>query len=75
MNTTNSYAVREHAKLAIAKIADRYDIFIGDNEHLARWTIDRQRAVNIIEKYNITWDMSEEYFDKYVSTYSTYRDL
>ena len=75
MNSADGRTVQQHAKLAIANIADRYDLFTGDENRIAQWTLDRQRAVDIIEKNNITWEMSEEYFDKYVSTYSSYRDL
>lgn len=46
--------VRSDAECAIARIARRADLFEGDNEHLGRWTLDRQRAKNIIEKHNIT---------------------
>lgn len=66
---------KQHAKLAMAYLADRADLFEGDEKHIARWTIDRQVAVDIIDKHRITWDMSEEYFDKYISSYSSYRYL
>ena len=75
MEKAPSEQVGQHAKLAIAYIADQADLFAGDEKHIARWTIDRQIAVNIIDKHEITWEMSEEYFDKYMSTYSSYRYL
>ncbi len=75
VNKAPKETVKNHAKLAIANIAHRCDLFEGDNRHIARWTLDRQRAVDIIDQYNITEDMADEYFDKYVSTYSSYRYL
>ena len=63
---------KEHAKLAIAYIAQKNNLFPGDNKHLARWTLDRQVAVNIIEKHGITEEMADEYFDRYLYDYSEY---
>lgn len=65
MNEAEEESVRDHAKYAIARIADRADLFEGDESRIARWTLDRQRAVNIIEKYNITEDMAYNYYWKY----------
>ena len=53
--------VRQKAKLGIAYSAGRHDLFTGDERKLARWTVDRQRAVNIIEKNNITTKMERDY--------------
>jgi hypothetical protein len=75
MEKAPSEQVREHAKLAIAYAADRADLFTGDEKRIARWTLDRQRAVDIIDSHGITWEMSEEYFEKYRSSYSSYRYL
>ena len=75
MNTAHENTTRNHAKLAIANIANRFDLFEGDNKHIARWTLDRQIAINIMDKYEITEEMADEYFDKYISTYSSYRYL
>ena len=63
---------KEHAKLAIAYIAQKNNLFPGDNKHLARWTLDRQVAVNIIEKHGITEEMADEYFDRYLYDYTEY---
>ena len=54
-----------NAKYAIAMIADRMDLFEGDNNKLARWTVDRQKAVDILEKYNITYSMADQYYYRY----------
>ena len=74
---TNTVVITELilVKLAIANIAERCDLFTGDEKDICRWTLDRQIAVDILDKNGITYAMSEEYFDKYVSSYSFYRDL
>ena len=75
MNNADKETLKQHAKLAIANIAERYELFTGDEKDICRWTLDRQIAVDILDKNGITYAMSEEYFDKYVSSYSFYRDL
>ena len=75
MNNADKETLKQHAKLAIANIAERCDLFTGDEKDICRWTLDRQIAVDILDKNGITYAMSEEYFDKYVSSYSFYRDL
>ena len=72
MNKAPDNKTRTQAKFAIAHIADKCNLFEGDNKHLARWTLDRQIAVNIFEKYNITQRMADEYYDNYVYSYSDY---
>ncbi len=74
MNQAPNENIKEHAKLGIAYIIDRADLFEGDERHIARWTLDRQRAVDIFEKHHITWEMSEEYFNRYVTSYYRYFD-
>ena len=75
MNKAPKETDKNHAKLAIANIAYRCDLFESDNRHIFRWTLDRQRAVDIIDNNQITEEMADEYFDKYISTYSGYRYL
>lgn len=75
MNTAPDELTKEHAKLAIANIALRQNLFEGDEHHIARWTIDRQVAIDIVDKYEITEAMADEYFDRFISSYSSYRDL
>ena len=70
MNNAPSEGVKTHARLAIARIADRCELFEGDNQHFARWTLDRQIAVDIIDELGVTENMVDEYFDRYYGGYS-----
>ena len=62
--------VKVCAKYGIAYLADEKDLFTGDETKIARWTLDRQVAVNIIEKEKITRQMADEYWSFYWSHYS-----
>lgn len=46
--------VAQEAREAIAEIACDAELFDGDNNHIGRWSLDRQRAVNVLEKHDIT---------------------
>lgn len=70
MNEAPEERVKVSAKYGIAHLADEKDLFTGDETKIARWTLDRQVAVNIIEKEKITRQMADEYWSFYWSHYS-----
>lgn len=56
--------VKQDSRETIAAIAYYSNLFEGDNNHIGRWSLDRQRAVNVLEKHNITEkDLSWYYHD------------
>lgn len=55
MENSSDSEVKLNSRRVIARIANRADLFDGDNNHLGRWSLDRQRAVNVLEKRNITY--------------------
>lgn len=69
MNEAPSEAVRLQSKYAIANVAYWYDLFDGDARRMARWTLDRQRAVDIMDKYGIEYDMEYDYFSRFEVPY------
>lgn len=71
-DTTDSIT-KTKARTAIADIVGIADLFDGDNKHLARWSLDRQRAMNIVEKHSITeYDTSWNYRYDYDYDYDDY---
>lgn len=67
MNEAPNQRVKTLAQKGIAHIADRNDLFRGDESRILRWTLDRQVAVNILEKNNITKQMANDYWSYYWS--------
>lgn len=65
---------KKKARTVIADIVSMAELFEGDNAHLARWSLDRQRAMKIVEKHDITendtsWESGLDYWDEYYSYY------
>lgn len=69
MENSHDSLVQKKAETAIFDICYYADLFDGDNEHLGRWSLDRQRAMNVLNKHNIRYDSERNY-----SYYHTYRD-
>ena len=65
---------KKKARTVIADIANTANLFDGDNNHIARWSFDRQKAVNVLEKHNITnndtsWNDGYDYWEDDLDNY------
>lgn len=59
---------KKKARTVIADIVSTASLFEGDNHHIARWSLDRQKAINVIEKHRITendtsWNDGYDYWE------------
>lgn len=68
MDNAPDKAVSVRAKYAIAEIADDHYIFNGDDARIARWSWDRQRAVDIVDARGITRRTLDAYYNDYYSS-------
>jgi hypothetical protein len=68
MENSQDELIQKKAQAAIFDSCMYADLFDGDNAHLGRWSLDRQRAMNILQKYNMKYS-DFDYYHAYENDY------
>ena len=63
MDETSDASMIRNVRYTMALIADDHALFVGDADRIARWSWDRQKAVDILDKRGVNGNTLNSYYD------------